>query len=112
MKKYYLLLFISFALFTAQQGVSQSYSNNLPTQQSIEGLSIYPNPVNSGKAYIYVTSKHNLKRKVEFYDVLGKQIFSMDLIGKELNISELSKGVYILKVTEGSVSETRKLVIK
>ncbi|GAA4804560.1 T9SS type A sorting domain-containing protein [Litoribaculum gwangyangense] len=111
MKKYYLLfLFITLAFFQTQQGISQSKVNNIPAEKIIENLSIYPNPASSGK--IYITSKNNLNKKVEFYNVLGKQIFSIDLVGKELNISNLSKGVYILKITEGEISETRKLIIK
>ena len=53
------------------------------------------------------TSKH-----IEFYDVLGKRIFSTKIRTKELNISNLTKGVYILKITENDISETRKLVIR
>ncbi len=96
----------------SSQGFSQSSVNTTITSQNIEGLSIYPNPVTNGKTFIYITSKRNLSKKVEFFNVLGKQIFSIVLTGKELNISRLSKGVYILKVTENNKSETRKLVIK
>ncbi|GAL72730.1 hypothetical protein JCM19302_3224 [Jejuia pallidilutea] len=44
--------------------------------------------------------------------MLGKQIKSTITTRKELDISSLNSGVYILKITEGTVSETRKLVIK
>ena len=80
--------------------------------EQIEGLTIYPNPVSNNKPFIYITSKNNLSKTVDVFNVLGKRIFSVSLIGKELNISMLSTGVYILKITENKVSETRKLVIK
>ena len=111
-KKYFFFLLILIAFFSTQVGVAQNNAINTPIQQNIEDLSIYPNPVNSGITYIYITSKYNLNKRVEFYNVLGKQIFTTNLTGKELNISNLSKGVYILKITEGGASETRKLVIK
>lgn len=112
-KSYFLALFFSLVfLFTAQYGVAQNFTNNKPAQENIEGLSIYPNPVNNGKTFIYITSKKNLTKTIEFFNVLGKQIYSTRLIGKELNISNLNKGVYILKITENNFSETRKLVIK
>ncbi|WP_308991427.1 T9SS type A sorting domain-containing protein [Mariniflexile litorale] len=111
-KNYILTLFFALVFFTTLSGFSQNNANNTTIEQSIEDLSIYPNPVTNGKTFIYITSKLNLTKKIEFYDVLGKQIFSIVLTGKELNISNLSKGVYILKITENNISETRKLVIK
>ncbi|CAH8284751.1 putative secreted protein (Por secretion system target) [Mariniflexile fucanivorans] len=111
-KHYFLILFFVLAFFTAFSGFSQNNANTSSIQQNIEDLSIYPNPVSNGKTFIYITSKLNLTKKIEFYDVLGKRIFSSVLTGKELNISNLSKGVYVLKITENNISETRKLVIK
>lgn len=113
MKKHYFfnLLFV-LAFFTGLNGFSQNTASATPTQQNIEELSIYPNPVSNGKTVIFITSKLNLTKKIEFYDVLGKQIFSTVLVGKELNISNLSKGVYVLKITEKNSTETKKLVIK
>jgi len=113
MKKNYLLtLFFALAFFVTQFGFSQNTANNSAMQQNIEDLSVYPNPISNGKTFIYITSKRNLTKKIEFFDVLGKQIYTTVLTGKELNISNLSKGVYILKITENTISETRKLVIK
>ena len=95
------------------QGFSQNdFNGKQLAQQNIEDLSIYPNPVTNGKTFIYISSKHNLMKKVEFFNVLGKQILSIVTSGKELNIANLSKGVYILKITENNFIETRKLVIK
>ncbi|WMI66362.1 T9SS type A sorting domain-containing protein [Aestuariibaculum sp. YM273] len=111
-KNYVLILLLSLALSTSQLNWGQNSANRNPIQQTIENLSIYPNPVNSGRTYIYITTKQNLSKKIEFFDVLGKRIYSTTLVGKELNISSLNKGVYILKVTENGISETRKLVIR
>lgn len=111
-KNYFLSLCIALACFTTQFVVSQNYASNSAIQQNIEDLAIYPNPVSNGKTFIYITSKRNLTKKIEFFDVLGKQIFTTVLTGRELNISNLSRGVYLLKITEDNVSETRKLVIK
>lgn len=111
-KKYFFILLFPVAFLISQQGFSQnSYTDN-PIQKSIEDLSIYPNPVTNGKTFIYITSKKNLTKNVEFFNVLGKRIFSTEITGKEINIANLSKGVYVLKITENGVSETRKLVVK
>lgn len=111
-KKYFFILLFSLLFMISYQGFSQNSFNSLPYNQNIEDLSIYPNPVTNGKTHIFITSKQNLTKKVEIFNVLGKQVSSTVLSNKELNISNLSKGVYILKVTENDISETRKLVIK
>jgi len=113
MRKNYVLITLFALMFViTQQGFSQAITTNALVQENIEGLSIFPNPVNNGKQYINITSKRSLVKKVEIFNVLGKRIFSIMLIGKELNISKLGTGVYILKITEKDISETRKLVIK
>lgn len=107
-----LLLFVSI-LFSVPSVMGQNSQNLNPPEENIKDLSIYPNPVNSSsQSFITIQSKLNSDKTVEFYDVLGKRIFATELKGKELNISNLSKGVYILKITENKVSEARKLVIK
>lgn len=113
-KNYIVTLIFSFLFLISFQGFSQSEMRNISAQQqnNIEGLSIYPNPVSNGKLYIYITSKRNLTKTIEVYNVLGKRISATVLTGKELSISELGTGVYILKITENNISETRKLVIK
>ncbi len=111
-KNYFLILLVALAFFTTQHGVGQNNANGNVMEQNIDGLSIYPNPVTNGKVFVYISSKDNLTKKIAVFDVLGKQLYTTVLTGKELNISNLGKGVYILKVTENNVSETRKLVVK
>ncbi|MBD0830933.1 T9SS type A sorting domain-containing protein [Aestuariibaculum sediminum] len=111
-KNYLIALFLFLALSFSSFTFGQDGVNRNPIQETIEQLSIYPNPVTNGKTYIYITTKHNLTKKIEFFDVLGKRIFTTMLTGKELNISNFNKGVYIIKVTENNMSETRKLVIR
>lgn len=111
MKKFYfyitLLLFTLFSLGAAAQ---ESKAAPAGGTEPIEGLNIYPNPVSGGK--IYITSKSNLNKEVEIYDVLGKRILVASITAKELNVSELTSGVYIIKIKEGEATATRKLIIK
>ncbi len=105
MKNLYLYIFLSFFCFS-----KASYSQNLNHYNDSEEVSIYPNPVINGK--IYITSKFNSKKGIEIFDVLGKKIHASILIGKELNISNLTPGIYIIKITERNLTITRKLVVK
>jgi hypothetical protein len=43
--------------------------------------------------------------------VLGKKVIDDNLYTKELNISNLNPGVYIIKIKEGEASATRKLIV-
>ena len=78
-------------------------------QSSINGLNVYPNPVTSGMFYIN-TDSNDLK-SVSIFDVLGKQILKTRT-SNAVNVSALTSGVYILKITENGFTATRKLVIK
>ncbi len=104
-KKYFYTILIFSVLFTFE-----SYSQvNKSQEPTIEGLTIYPNPVNTGK--IYITSKSSLEKKVEIFDVLGKKVLETITSNKEVNISNLRAGIYIIKIKEGENSATRKLII-
>lgn len=113
MKKnyFYIILFTAF-LFSlsglAQEG--KTIVANKTQENSIEGLSIYPNPTTGDK--IYIISKLALDKEVEIFDVLGKRILQTTLTSKELNIGNLNAGVYIIKIREGEASATRKLIVK
>jgi hypothetical protein len=51
-------------------------------------------------------------KEVAIYDVLGKKVLQSTMTSKELNVSSLSPGVYIIKIKEGEATATRKLIIK
>ncbi|MGB8375419.1 MAG: T9SS type A sorting domain-containing protein, partial [Salegentibacter sp.] len=69
-----------------------------------------PNPVTGGK--VYISTKKNLEKEIEIYNVLGKPVFKTRLRGRELDISSLTAGIYILKIKEGDEKATRKLVVR
>ena len=111
-KKYFYTLFLFGFLLTVNTSYAQfnAERSNTAITQSIDGLTIYPNPVNNGKVFISTTL--NLTKEINIYDVLGKNIISQTLFGEELNISNLSPGVYILRIKEHEFSATRKLVVR
>ena len=111
-KKYFYTILLFGFLLTVNTSYAQQESERSTTEitQNIDGLTIYPNPVNNGKVFISTTL--NLSKDINIYDVLGKKIVSETLFGKELNISNLTPGVYILKIKENNFSATRKLVVR
>ena len=106
MKKLYLYIILFFScLFT-----SFAFAQDNKQATTIDGLALYPNPVNSGK--IYVTSKSGADKDISIYDVLGKIVFQISLSSKELNIGALSPGIYIIKIRENDATATRKLIVR
>jgi len=91
---------------------AQEVKQQSKTQASsmIEGLNLFPNPVSNGK--VYITSRNDLDKGVIIFDVLGKKALQTTISSKELNISNLSPGVYIIKINEGEATATRKLIVK
>lgn len=79
-------------------------------ENTIEGLNFYPNPVTNGK--VYITTKSNEDKLITIFDVLGKRVLQTSLSSKELNVSSLTPGVYIIKIEEGDATATRKLIIR
>ncbi|HEY6142966.1 MAG TPA: T9SS type A sorting domain-containing protein [Flavobacterium sp.] len=102
-----LLVFFFTLSISAQETKQQS---KLQEATSIEGLSLYPNPVSNGK--IYITSKNDSDKDIIIFDVLGKKVLQTSISSRELNVSNLSPGVYIIKINEGDATATRKLIVK
>jgi hypothetical protein len=82
---------------------------------SVEGFensifSVYPNPASNGK--VTINSANSGELNVVAYDILGKQVVNTVLVNTTLDVSNLKAGVYILKLSQGNASVTKKLVIK
>jgi hypothetical protein len=83
----------------------------LQTQNNeIAGLQVYPNPVSNG--VLHIESNLNTERTISLFDVLGKQVLNTTTSNNTINIANLNSGIYIVKITEGAKTATRKLVIR
>ena len=73
-----------------------------------DGLSIYPNPTSVN--YIYI--KNNEQLKVEVFNVLGKRVLqnTVEISNPKLDISALSSGIYLLRISNQDQSTTRKMI--
>ena len=110
MRKNYFYSIILLALFTMTASAQDNSRQQSKTQEATDALGFYPNPVSNGK--IYITSKTTGAKEVTIFDVLGKKVLQTTLSARELNISSISPGVYIIKIKEGDASATRKLILK
>jgi hypothetical protein len=103
-----LLLIFFFSVSVSAQDTKQQAKSQ--ETSLIEGLSLFPNPVSNGK--VYITSKNDLDKSIIIYNVLGKKALQTTISSKELNVSDLLPGVYIIKINEGDATATRKLIVK
>lgn len=109
-KNYFYIAILMFCFFSLSASAQDSKTQSKNQDPPIEGLSFYPNPVSNGK--IYISSKSSLDKEITIFDVLGKKVLQTLLNSRELNVSVLSPGVYIIKIREGEATATRKLIIK
>jgi len=107
---FYITLLLAFFFTVSSSAQDSKQSPKTRDAVSIEGLSLYPNPVTNGK--VYITSKNDLEKEIIIFDVLGKKVLQAHLTTRELNIPDLTPGVYIIKISEQNNSATRKLIVR
>ena len=112
MAKNYFYTIILLVFFFSMSTNAQDVKQQPKTQETsvIEGLNLYPNPVSNGK--VYISTKNDLEKEVIIFDLLGKKVLQTMISSRELNISNISPGVYIIKINENNASATRKLIVR
>ena len=73
-------------------------------------MSLFPNPVNGN--FVTIQTPINGDKHVEVYDITGKRLINTLINGDTLDVSSISTGMYLVKVTVDNQSKTSKLVIR
>lgn len=106
-------------------GTLNAWSINICSSKEVLGLEefglknfvLYPNPT-SRNISVAFNSAVSGKVKIEFYDLLGRQILTknyevQDLFFKEdIDLSSVSSGVYMVRVSNEMGSSTRKVIVR
>ncbi len=80
-------------------------------------VNIYPNPAEK-TVFIQLKDKLDLSLRTTITDLVGKKVYEKDfLVGVgnkilSLDVASLQNGIYILRLTDGENSFTKKLIIK
>jgi len=78
--------------------------------QSTTGLSIYPNPATN---QITISSASNEQTFVSIYDVQNKLMMQTQFLSsKQIDVSKLAKGIYLVRIQSQSKELNTKLVIQ
>ena len=73
-----------------------------------EQVSIYPNPTSED----FLNIKFNTDAKVEVFSIFGKKLIQTTINSSDtsVDISSLSKGIYIVKITHKKLSLSTKII--
>ena len=102
----------------AYNGTAQLYVRNLADltttlaagQFEVSKFNLYPNPTKSD--FVNITSTGSGAMQAAIFDILGKQVINTTVSNKRINISTLNTGIYIVKLTQGAATTTKKLIIQ
>jgi hypothetical protein len=75
-------------------------------------INMYPNPSNG---VFSIEHKSRNEQKIEIFNVLGEQVHSGSNATQpfyHVNLSGSAKGIYFVRVTEGSHSHTQKIIVQ
>ena len=73
-------------------------------------VSIYPNPVSDG--IINLVNPTNEALAVEIFDLNGRKVISKTSIFDSVDVSDLSEGIYSMKLSNQDKFDVKKIVIK
>ena len=97
-------------------GTTQIYVRDLndltlsSNEFNVNSFSIYPNPTNTG--FVTISSTTNDVMNVQVFDILGKEVKNEVITNNTLDVSSLTTGMYLVKITQNNASSTKKLVIR
>ena len=99
-------------------GLSCTYTGNLLPIGKFEFLTatlrVYPNPVKMNDNHLNVKFITNVTAKIYIYDVTGKLALMDEMNNvrrKEISTSNLTNGVYFLKIVTDDTTLTKKVII-
>jgi len=80
------------------------------SENTLPDMVIYPNPVDGD--YVTIQTPLNGDKLVEVFDVNGRKVMERLLTTNTLDVSSISAGMYIVKVTVEDQSNVSKLIIE
>lgn len=72
-------------------------------------FSLYPNPVTNGQLNINASNGGSFD--IEIYSTLGQKMIDVKSVTNTINVDRLNTGLYLVKITQGDATQTRKLIV-
>ncbi len=100
---------IDFDQQSSEEKIQMEFEANLEAV-IINDFDVYPNPSNGSFNIDLISSNKN--NSIEIYSVFGEKVFETStFVNKSISISNLKKGIYLIKLNQDETSITKKLVI-
>jgi hypothetical protein len=92
---------------------ARSFSTLAVADYSTQGFTIFPNPA-TGQFIITTSNSNEVFDTLEIYSLLGRMVKKIQQPGKNatIDVTDLQKGVYIIKVTANSKTLIQKLIVQ
>ena len=74
-------------------------------------VNIYPNPLSNNKI-LNIDSPLNGSKKIQLFNLLGKEVLSIQKVTNSVNLNHLKMGVYILRIEEDHKIAVKRIIIK
>ena len=75
-------------------------------------FALYPNPVDGQVLHIHITDQENDRIEYKVTSLLGRVISSGVLTNNSIDVSKLKAGIYLIQITDGDETSTKKFVKK
>ncbi|MDV7186449.1 T9SS type A sorting domain-containing protein [Lutibacter sp. TH_r2] len=90
--------------------LKEDVTNSIEDNELSKSFNVYPNPANG---VLFIKSNQFAVSNVAIFNVMGQKVLEQqELENNQLDVSSISKGMYILKVTSDSKSFTKKIIIE
>ncbi len=93
-------------------------TSDITTQTAIQNLQIWPNPTQSNINIKFDLQDTNNKVKISLNDISGREILRKEYeansteFNQNINLNNLSKGIYLININNGKFNATKKLIIQ
>ncbi len=78
---------------------------------TFDNIIMYPNPIGNNQD-LFIKGLKNETTTISIFDVTGKEILNQKMLTDQLSISNVSKGMYLVKIETETKTVTKKLIIK
>lgn len=95
------------------------FSTTLGNEESVfsNSLKVYPNPVTENQFFIQLPTQQGESLNVKLVNLLGQEVYSKSLdvsagVAKIQPETQLQSGVYLVNISNGTSTATKKLIVK
>jgi hypothetical protein len=89
---------------------SQQECDSLQNDEFItNSFTIYPNPVND---MLFIKKNNNIIQKIVVYDVMGKTVIDQNGTIAQIDFSNITNGLYLVKITSEKETIVKKIIKK